>query len=119
MSGGPHMTMDSGVRHFHGASNYDGIKERNVMVDVDGEMVEVEIDPKYGPRIYKVDGSPPGPNDFFSLPRSARSTLDMSTYNGHDKDWTFYTSTERNICVLQAAKINKCRRALAIQRNAE
>ncbi|CAJ1334464.1 unnamed protein product [Effrenium voratum] len=87
MSGGPHMTMDSGVRHFHGASNYDGIKERNVMVDVDGEMVEVEIDPKYGPRIYK--------------------------------DWTFYTSTERNICVLQAAKINKCRRALAIQRNAE
>lgn len=35
------------------------------------------------------------------------------------EDWTFYTSTERNLCVLQAAKINKCRRALAVQRSAE
>eukprot|EP00434_Breviolum_minutum_P002900 symbB.v1.2.002549.t1/scaffold136.1/size304296/2 len=119
MSGGPHMTMDSGKRSFHPAENYDGIKESVVTVDVDGEMVQVEIDPKNGPKVLKVDGSAPGPNDFFKLPRSARSTLDMSTMNGHDKDWTFYTSTERNLCVLQAAKINKCRRALAVQRSAE
>ena len=113
------MTMDSGKRSFHPAENYDGIKESVVTVDVDGEMVQVEIDPKNGPKVLKVDGSAPGPNDFFKLPRSARSTLDMSTMNGHDKDWTFYTSTERNLCVLQAAKINKCRRALAVQRSAE
>lgn len=29
------------MRHFHPADNYDGIKERHVMVDVDGEMIEV------------------------------------------------------------------------------
>ena len=32
--------QDSGVRHFHLASNYDGIKETVVSIDVDGEMVE-------------------------------------------------------------------------------
>ena len=32
--------QDSGVRHFHPASNYDGIKETVVSIDVDGEMVE-------------------------------------------------------------------------------
>lgn len=35
------------------------------------------------------------------------------------QDWTYYTSTERNLCVIQAAKINKCRRNLAIQKSAE
>lgn len=32
---------DSGKRSFHPASNYDGITERSVMIDVDGEMIEV------------------------------------------------------------------------------
>eukprot|EP00913_Durusdinium_trenchii_P028716 g26931.t1 len=45
--------------------------------------------------VVTMDGSPPGPNDFFKLPRSARSTLDMSTMNGHDKDWTPFLGGER------------------------
>ena len=32
---------DSGKRSFHAASNYDGVTERFVMIDVDGEMIEV------------------------------------------------------------------------------
>ncbi|CAE7217735.1 unnamed protein product [Symbiodinium natans] len=36
----------------------------------------------------------------------------MSAGNGLNKEWMFYTSTERQMCVLQAAKINKQRRAL-------
>eukprot|EP00441_Pelagodinium_beii_P020148 CAMPEP_0197666034 /NCGR_PEP_ID=MMETSP1338-20131121/61299_1 /TAXON_ID=43686 ORGANISM="Pelagodinium beii, Strain RCC1491" /NCGR_SAMPLE_ID=MMETSP1338 /ASSEMBLY_ACC=CAM_ASM_000754 /LENGTH=104 /DNA_ID=CAMNT_0043244991 /DNA_START=22 /DNA_END=336 /DNA_ORIENTATION=+ len=101
--------MDSGVRHFHGSTLYDGMK--SVMVDVGGQMVEVEIDPLEGPKIRKVDGSPPGPNDFMKLPRPGRSHLDMSGPNGLNKAWLHYTSTEREISVHQAAKINKVRMA--------
>mmetsp|Transcript_124433 Transcript_124433/g.175582 ORF Transcript_124433/g.175582 Transcript_124433/m.175582 type:complete len:120 (-) Transcript_124433:44-403(-) len=119
MSGGPHMTMEQVVRTFQPCKLYDGISERHVTVEVDGEMEEVEIDPKEGPKIWKPDGTPPGPNDFHKLPKLCRSHLDMSAANGLNKDWVYYTSTERKMCVLQAAKINKQRKALRDARSAE
>ncbi|CAE7217738.1 unnamed protein product [Symbiodinium natans] len=45
MSGGPHMTMEQVKRTFQPCKLYDG-SERHVMVELDGEMEEVEIDPK-------------------------------------------------------------------------
>ncbi|CAE7723446.1 unnamed protein product [Symbiodinium pilosum] len=119
MSGGPHMTMEQVVRTFKPCKLYDGVNEKIVSVEVDGEMEEVEIDPQEGPKILKPDGTGPGPNDFHKLPRVCRSHLDMSAANGLSKGWIFYTSTERKMCVLQAAKINKQRRALAAQRSVE
>eukprot|EP00931_Biecheleriopsis_adriatica_P011241 TRINITY_DN112313_c0_g1_i1.p1 TRINITY_DN112313_c0_g1~~TRINITY_DN112313_c0_g1_i1.p1 ORF type:complete len:139 (-),score=17.01 TRINITY_DN112313_c0_g1_i1:15-374(-) len=87
---------------------YDDVK--SVMVEVDGEQVEVEIDPEEGPKLLRLDGNPGGPNDiqrFLHTPPTDRPRCSA----GNPKPWKFWTATEREVAVRVAAKKNKARLA--------
>mmetsp|Transcript_43376 Transcript_43376/g.124113 ORF Transcript_43376/g.124113 Transcript_43376/m.124113 type:complete len:114 (-) Transcript_43376:37-378(-) len=109
-----HMTLGDGrIKEFSRCKAYDGIT--SVKVDVNGIEEEVIIDPELGPRILKVDGSPGGMHDVNRLPVANPAPvigMDGSGHVGLKKSWKLYTSTEMKVCIAQAAKINRSRRAL-------
>mmetsp|Transcript_86287 Transcript_86287/g.155425 ORF Transcript_86287/g.155425 Transcript_86287/m.155425 type:complete len:118 (+) Transcript_86287:112-465(+) len=112
---GSHMVMGTGeVRVFSRSTLYDDVN--SVMIDVDGQQVEVQIDREEGPRVVKIGGGAPGPNDFVKIPKPFKSHLDMSAPNNLTKSWGCYTSTERKQAVYMAAKINKSRMAAPLAR---
>eukprot|EP00933_Yihiella_yeosuensis_P067925 TRINITY_DN73088_c0_g1_i1.p1 TRINITY_DN73088_c0_g1~~TRINITY_DN73088_c0_g1_i1.p1 ORF type:complete len:109 (+),score=25.75 TRINITY_DN73088_c0_g1_i1:88-414(+) len=95
---------------FHPCTLYDGLK--SVMIDVNGEEVEVQIDDENGPQLLNVKGGRGGATDcmgvLLSNPRWAR---DQGS-SAQGKSWKSCTSTERKMLVFMAAKINKQRQAL-------
>ncbi|CAE8613626.1 unnamed protein product [Polarella glacialis] len=106
------MTMGTGeVQVFSPSTLYDDVT--SVMIDVDGQQVEVQIDREEGPRVVKIGGGPPGPNDFVKIPQPFKAHPNMSSApnNLMTKSWGCFTTTERKQAVYMAAKINNCRMA--------
>mmetsp|Transcript_85435 Transcript_85435/g.178489 ORF Transcript_85435/g.178489 Transcript_85435/m.178489 type:complete len:120 (-) Transcript_85435:277-636(-) len=108
-----HMTLTDGkIKEFSRCTTYDGIT--SMKVDVNGITEEVEIDPELGPRLVKVDGSAGGPHDVNRLPIATPAPvigMDGSGHVGLKKPWKMYTSTEMKVCIMQAARINRARKA--------
>eukprot|EP00930_Biecheleria_cincta_P051117 TRINITY_DN36279_c0_g1_i1.p1 TRINITY_DN36279_c0_g1~~TRINITY_DN36279_c0_g1_i1.p1 ORF type:complete len:121 (-),score=21.04 TRINITY_DN36279_c0_g1_i1:44-406(-) len=102
-------TEQHGIKPQSCSTLYDDVTSVTVMVN--GEAVEVEIDPEGGPKILTVSGTPGGPNDFQKFchcPPGDRARVSP----GNDKPWKYFTSTERELAVHIAAKKNKQRKAL-------
>lgn len=76
------------------------------IVEIDGEHIEVEIDPNEGPKLLKLDGTPGSPNDVQRLPFCPPGDRPRSN-NGNWKPWKYFTATEREVAVHIAAKRNK------------
>mmetsp|Transcript_62789 Transcript_62789/g.112711 ORF Transcript_62789/g.112711 Transcript_62789/m.112711 type:complete len:125 (-) Transcript_62789:83-457(-) len=80
---------------------------RLAVVHVDGEEVEVEIDPEHGPKLLRLDGSTGSPNDTQRMPCCPPSDRPRWGQGGNSKPWKYWTATEREIAVYVAAKKNK------------
>ncbi|CAE8732167.1 unnamed protein product [Polarella glacialis] len=106
MAPGAHMTMGTGeIRAFSRCTLYDDVS--SVMVDIDGDKIEVKINRETGPRVLSIGGRPGGPNDIAQIPVAPPSEFDKGCHN--HKKWIDCTSTESKMLVLYAAKINKQR----------
>mmetsp|Transcript_48272 Transcript_48272/g.121585 ORF Transcript_48272/g.121585 Transcript_48272/m.121585 type:complete len:115 (+) Transcript_48272:88-432(+) len=109
-----HMTMGDGrVKEFSPCVKYEGVK--SVDVDVNGVIETVFIDPEYGPKLVQIDGKEGGQGHYNRIPVANPAGVhrghDSSGQMGLRKSWKLYTSTEMEVCVLQAAKINRSRKA--------
>mmetsp|Transcript_20640 Transcript_20640/g.58542 ORF Transcript_20640/g.58542 Transcript_20640/m.58542 type:complete len:112 (-) Transcript_20640:63-398(-) len=106
-----HMTLvEEKVREFSRCTKYDGV--RSVQVTVAGVIEEVFIDPERGPRIVNIDGTLGAQVNRIPIANPAPVIgSDTSGHHGLRKPWSQHTSTEQEVLVLQAAKINRSRKA--------
>ena len=110
------MTMgDGAVREFSRCTLYDN--DSFVIVDVNGTQEKVFVDNERGPLLVPVTGGEPGSGgERYMTPVAVKPESEGDGPRGTRKPWSHYTSTERKIAVMQAAKINKSRRANAQDR---
>lgn len=75
---------------------------QQVMVDVEGVMEEVMLDPERGPILIERDGS-----QMYAMLNYAQADYSGRHTTRIEKTWTYLTSTERTVFLHMVAKKNK------------
>ena len=93
---------------FQRPRNYDGVDK--VVVEVEGVLEEVMLDPERGPILIERDGS-----QVYGMLNYAQADFSGRHTTRIEKTWTYLTSTEQTVFLHMVAKKNKRTRELINQ----